>query len=101
METEFTTVPEKFRRDLESAVRVLRDHGARCIYVFGSVTDSTGAAEANDIDIAVSGLGARSFLHAYGILLGELDHPFDLVDLESNSRFTRKLLERGRLERVA
>lgn len=101
MAIELTTLPERFRRDLERAVTVLRDHGARRVYLFGSVTDPSHADCANDIDIAVSGLSARAFLHAYGILLGELDHPFDLVDLDSDSRFSRKLLTQGRLERVA
>ena len=97
----FATVPEKFRADLERAIAILREHGAEGIYVFGSVVEPFGEMEPNDMDIAVSGLPGRSFLHAYGILLGELEHPFDLVDLDSDSRFSRTLRKRGRLERVA
>ena len=96
-----TSVPQEFRRDLEKAIEVLRDHGAREVYVFGSVIEPFGDTPPYDFDIAVSGLPPRSFLHAYGILLGELDHPFDLVDLDSDNRFSRKLLDRGKLERVA
>ncbi len=54
----------------------------------------------NDIDIAVTGLSGRAFLHAYGVLLGTLDHPFDLVELDASNRFSQRLRERGELERV-
>lgn len=94
-------VPEKFQHDLETAVAVLRDHGADGVYVFGSIVDPVAGIEPRDLDLAVTGLPARTFLHAYGILLGELDHAFDLVDLDSDNRFSRRLRERGTLERVA
>ena len=94
-------IPEKFRNVLDKAIAVLREHGAREVYIFGSMTDGRGETEPNDIDLAVSGLAPRRFLHAYGILLGELDHPFDLIDLDSNNRFSRRLVEHGNLERVA
>ena len=94
-------VPEKFRADLDRAVAVLRDHGAREVYVFGSIVERPDGIDPNDLDIAVSGLLPRPFLHAYGVLLGELDCPFDLVDLDSDGRLSRRLRERGKLERVA
>ena len=101
MGVESEMVPEKFRPDLERAVSVLREHGAKEVYVFGSIVERFDDVEPNDIDIAVSGLPPRSFLHAYGILLGELEYPFDLVDLDSDNRLSRRLRERGKLERVA
>jgi predicted nucleotidyltransferase len=96
-----SSIPEKLRDDLDKAISVLREHGARAVYIFGSMTDRRGEGEPHDIDLAVSGLAPRQFLHAYGILLGELDHPFDLIDLDSNNRFSRRLVEHGNLERVA
>lgn len=95
------SIPENFRDDLDKAIAVLREHGAREVYVFGSIAEPNGGSEPNDIDLAVSGLAPRQFLHAYGILLGELDHPFDLIDLDSDNRFSRRLMEQGKLERVA
>ena len=94
-------VPEKFRADLDRAVAVLREHGAREVYLFGSIVERSDDTEPYDIDIAVSGLSPRPFLHAYGILLGELECPFDLVDLDSDDRLSRRLRDRGKLERVA
>ena len=94
-------IPEQFQHDLEVAVEILRSHGADGVYVFGSIIDPVPGIEPRDLDLAVTGLPARSFLHAYGILLGELDHAFDLVDLDSDNRFSQRLRERGKLERVA
>ena len=101
MDEALSYIPEKFRDDLDKAIAVLREHGAREVYIFGSMAERIGETEPNDIDLAVSGLAPRRFLHAYGILLGELDHPFDLIDLDSDNRFSRRLVERGNLERVA
>jgi predicted nucleotidyltransferase len=94
-------VPSEFRADLKRAIEVLQEHGATEVYVFGSVVHPWGESKPNDIDIAVSGLPPRRFLHAYGILLGELEHRFDLVDLDSDDRLSRTIQKRGKLERVA
>jgi len=101
MDVDWRIIPDRFRADVERAVSVLREHGAQEIYLFGSVVERFGDMEPDDIDIAVSGLPAESFLHAYGILLGELEHRFDLIDLDEDNRFSRRLRERGKLERVA
>lgn len=101
MDQDLSTIPEPFRQDVERAIVVLREHGAKEVYIFGSIARGGQRNEPHDIDIAVSGLAPRRFLHAYGILLGELEHRFDLVDLDADDRFTRTLRERGKLERVA
>lgn len=101
MGIEISRIPSVFRADVKRAIEVLREHGAKEIYLFGSVVHPWSEDEPNDIDLAVSGLLPRRFLHAYGILLGELEHPFDLVDLDSDDRFSHKIRERGELERVA
>jgi predicted nucleotidyltransferase len=101
MNVDSKNIPDRFRPDLERAVAVLREHGAQEIYLFGSIVEPFGDMEPDDIDIAVSGVPAESFLHAYGILLGELEHRFDLIDLDEDNRFSRRLRERGKLERVA
>lgn len=97
MGVESFDVPDRFRDDLDRAVAVLREHGVREIYLFGSIVEPIEEMEPEDIDIAVSGLPPRRFLHAYGVLLGELEHRFDLVDLDSDNRFSRRLRERGKL----
>ncbi len=101
MEMDTSIVPSEFRADLKRAIEVLQEHGATEVYVFGSLVHPWSESEPNDIDIAVSGLPPRRFLHAYGILLGEIEHRFDLVDLDSDDRFSRTIRNRGELERVA
>lgn len=93
-------IPKEFQTDVATAVTVLREHGAQEIYVFGSAIDPHEAREPNDIDIAVTGISGREFLHAYGVLLGALEHAFDLVELDANNRFSQRLREQGTLERV-
>ena len=95
------TIPEQSRADLERAIEVVRAQGADEVYLFGSLVEPWQNQLPRDIDIAVSGLPPEIFFHTYGLLLGELNHPFDLIDLDDDSRFVRKLRERGRFERVA
>ena len=93
--------PEPIRSDIESAVRILKDHGAHDVYLFGSVLQATDPAAIGDIDIAVSGLDPRKFFKAYASLMMALQYPFDLVDLDDDGAFVRTLREDGRLELVA
>ena len=93
--------PDGFRTDIQAAVAILRSLGAKHVYIFGSLVESADPAGARDIDIAVDGLPKRHFFPAYGRLLVALDHPFDLVDLDTDAAFTRRLRESGRLEQVA
>ncbi|MFW5994527.1 MAG: hypothetical protein ACOCRN_00305 [Spirochaetia bacterium] len=90
-------IADEFRADVERAVEVLRTEGAREIYVFGSVVEPGVDRLPSDLDLAVSGLPPEKFFHAHGVLLGELEHEFDLVDLDQDSRFTRALREWGTL----
>ena len=93
--------PDGIWSDIRTAVTVLRSLGAKHVYIFGSLVESADPATARDIDIAVEGLPKKHFFPAYGRLLLALDHQFDLVDLDSDAAFTRRLRESGRLEQVA
>ena len=93
-------IADEFRADVGRAIDLLRTEGAREIYVFGSLVEPGAERSPSDLDLAVSGLPPERFFHAHGVLLGELEHDFDLVDLDQDSRFTRALREWGTLERV-
>ena len=97
----FEHFPTAFRRDIQLAASILQSLGAKEIYVFGSLVEGSNPSGARDLDIAVLGLPPEQFFHAYGQLLMELDHAFDLVDLSNSAAFSRRLKESGRLERVA
>ena len=74
--------------------------GAKEVYIFGSLADAERDHHPRDIDLGVSGLPNQVFFRTYGELLGVMDHRFDLVDLDFDSPFVRKLREHGDLGRV-
>jgi len=90
--------PELDKR-LRQAAQVLRSHGAREVYVFGSAL--TGRLrEDSDIDLAVVGLPARVFFRAMGDAREILGRPVDLVDLDKSGPFTDYLRGSQELQRV-
>lgn len=100
--TDSTTavIPDEFRADVERAIDILLSEGAGEVYVFGSVGEPESRRSPSDLELAVSGLPPERFFHVYGVLLGELEHDFDLVDLDQDSRFVRAIREWGPIERV-
>jgi predicted nucleotidyltransferase len=85
---------------IQRAAEVLKSFGAREVYVFGSA--ATGEMdEHSDIDLAVSGLPPEVFFRAYARASECLPaRETDLVDLDSDTPFTRYLREEGELQRV-
>jgi predicted nucleotidyltransferase len=95
------------RRDVEEGLDMIdlcvarsRSFGAKKVYIFGSLADAERDHHPRDIDLGVSGLPNEVFFRTYGELLGVMDHRFDLVDLDFDSPFVRKLREHGNLERL-
>jgi predicted nucleotidyltransferase len=100
MSFDMNSVPSDFRTDLQKASEILRTFGAKEVYIFGSLADPDRDHQPDDLDLGVSGLPDDLFFRTYGELLGVLDHRFDLVDLDYDTPFVRKLREHGHLERV-
>jgi predicted nucleotidyltransferase len=92
----------EIQRQIDQAVAILREAGARSVYVFGSVLpeESLPGRPPQDIDLAVEGLPPEVFLRTVGKLLGTLELPVDLIDLDRPTRFTQRLRETGSLHRV-
>ncbi len=90
---------EHLRRSIQEAAAVLRELGAREVYVFGSAARGTLRAR-SDIDLAVSGLPPSLFFRAMSKAADVLDRPLDLIDLDQDVPFTRYLKEEGELVRV-
>jgi len=88
MKTEKVTIPEVFREDIHRAVRILKEPGCTHVFLFGSLAEGK-VGEASDIDLAIRGCPRGPFFHRLGRFLLELDHPVDLVNLDSEDTFAQ------------
>lgn len=91
---------KSIKSDLNKAISLLKEEGCSEIYVFGSVAEGSFEEE-SDIDLAVKGIPSGSFFRLLGLLMSELDHPVDLVDLDSEDDFSKFLKEEGELVRAS
>ena len=90
---------DEMKELIKKAAEVLREAGAREVYLFGSA--ATGMMrEGSDIDMAVSGLPPEVFFKAMGRAGDILQRSLDLVDLDEDNPFTRYLKEEKELQRV-
>ena len=69
--------------EIEAGVRVLRDLGARRIFLFGSALSDPESAR--DIDFGCEGLPAERYFRAVGELIAALGRDVDLIDLSSDT----------------
>jgi len=91
---------ESTRKVIDEAVEVLREAGAREVYVFGSAAEAVDAP-GSDIDFAVRGIPANAFYETVGKLLRTLTRDFDMIDLDTPTPFAEYLQRKGKLLRVA
>lgn len=92
-------IPARLRADVVKAAEILEGAGGREVYLFGSAVTGTVTPQ-SDLDFAVKGIPPASFFTVYGKLIAHLDHPVDLIDLDSGDRFAQLLQTEGRMHRV-
>ena len=64
-------LPNLYLEDIKKAVSILKENGAKEVYIFGSIVN--GKFNNNsDIDIAVKGLEQKDFYKVASILMFEL-----------------------------
>ena len=85
--------------DLHAAAVLLRDMGAKEVYLFGSAARNELRPD-SDIDIAVRGVPASCFFAAASRAADALGRPVDLVDLDVPSPTVNYILEAGILVRI-
>ena len=90
---------DELRKAVERAAAVLRDYGAREVYLFGSAASGT-VREGSDVDLAVVGLPPGVFFRAMAKAGDALGRELDLIDLDDDNLFNRYLKRKGRLQRV-
>ena len=94
------TLPKIYQEDINKAVRILKENGAKEVFIFGSIANGK-FNENSDIDIAVKGLNESDFYKVASILMFELENEFDLIDLDDKENdFSKMLLRVGGLLRV-
>ena len=79
--------------DRTAIVQLAARYGVGRALLFGSSADP--AREGRDIDLAVEGLPPGRFFAFYGDLVFSLSKPVDLVDLSTDSEFTRLVCREG------
>ena len=90
---------DRVEERIKKAARVLKEAGAREVYLFGSFARGE-IREGSDVDLAVSGLSPSLFFRAMARARDVLGMPLDLIDLDEETPFTRYLKEEGELRLV-
>jgi len=79
--------------DKKRIVDLSRKYSVKRILLFGSAADAK--ADANDIDLGVSGVPDSLFFKFYGELISALSKPVDLIDVEDGSSFSKLVSREG------
>ena len=79
-------LPELYLRDLQKAIKILRDNGAIEIYLFGSLISGRISKDA-DIDLGVIGIQSPRFFQVYAELTASIQTHIDLIDFEKKKDF--------------
>jgi len=85
-----------YQKNIERAIKILRDAGCTDVFLFGSLATAQSHAS-SDIDLAIRGCPAGTFFDILGKLVLELDYPVDLIDLDQGSDFALYLEREGEL----
>jgi predicted nucleotidyltransferase len=93
-------IPDSFKIDIDRSCHILRSFGAREVYLFGSLTKGSWN-DLSDLDLAVRGLQPAVYFKALGELLANSIHAVDLIDLEDASPFSKRLINKTELVKIA
>lgn len=93
-------IPKEFKKDINKAINILKEIGFTELYVFGSLI-SNNYDKNSDIDFAVKGIPDNKYFYAIGRLDMELEHKFDLVNLDRNNFFNEILKNKVEMKKIA
>ncbi|MES3630756.1 MAG: hypothetical protein PPP56_11390 [Longimonas sp.] len=80
---------------LDDAVAIARRYGASRVMLFGRAQSNPDAA--HDLDLAIGGVPGWDFYKLAAEIDAALPVPVDVIPLEPESTFTRRVRERGRV----
>jgi predicted nucleotidyltransferase len=98
--SDLESLDQDLKRDIETAARILKEEGAKEVYLFGSAAKGKLRPD-SDIDLAVRGLPPERFYHAGGQVMFAVSRPVDVIDLDERNLFTEFLEREDELVRVA
>ena len=92
-------IPLKYRKDIESAINLLKTEGCESVFLFGSLV--TGKInDDSDIDIGIKGLPEGKFFDVYSRLYFDFETKIDLVDFDTNNEFYSMLNQIGEVIQI-
>ena len=72
-------LPEKYKKDIEKAVEILKSRGCTEVYLFGSLADGN-YHDKSDIDLGIKGLDDRLYFRTWSEIEREVKSEIDLID---------------------
>ena len=85
--------------EIETIVKIIKDVGGKEAYLFGSAARGDNT-DISDIDVGVKGVPKNLFFKLNGRIMMALNRQVDLVDLDEETRFTKRLFENEVFARV-
>ena len=83
----------KARAEAMRVAQVLvRDFGARRVYLYGSLAQEDRFRERSDVDLAVEGIASQRFFKVWAAAGAHSSVPIDLVDLDGVGETMRRLI---------
>ncbi len=82
--------PEVYQKRIQTAVRLLKNAGAKKVFLFGSLVRGE-INNSSDIDIGIQGLAPEIFFRIFDQLSEAVDSPLDLVDFDEQNDFFNML----------
>jgi predicted nucleotidyltransferase len=94
-----STIPEKYRLDIEKATFCLKEEGCTAVFLFGSLATGkyTGSS---DIDLGIMGLPPRKYIRTCSKLSNIMENEFDLVDFDENKALFDLLHSVGEIVKI-
>jgi predicted nucleotidyltransferase len=92
-------IPSKYRKDIETAINLLKNEGCQSVFLFGSLV-SGKIHEDSDIDIGIKGLPKGKFFEVYSRSYFDIENKIDLVDFDINSDFYSMLDKIGEVVQI-
>ena len=80
-------------KDKNTIIDLAGQYDVTEMFLFGSSAEPK--KQAGDIDLAVEGIAPEKFFTFYGELFFHLSTPVDLIDLTSDTKFTRLIRREG------